>query len=177
LNLILCSLILTNWNHPNLLNMRCKQLKCKHRFTRKNHNKLINHEKELRMIVIWEDANDKVVPHWPRMRDDSMVVTITEESVNPIIQSVDCTYLWVGMYLSNGHVATMKYGWTKKIIVCLDHWRTLTTSTWMYMRKITMNWMGVWKKWLFKTKMISYPKRKHGRRESLLNFLTFEVSW
>lgn len=44
----------------------------------------------------------------------NMVVTITKESVNSIVQSVDCTYLWVGMYLSNGDVATMAYGWMKK---------------------------------------------------------------
>jgi len=105
------------------------------------------------------------------------VVPITKESVNSIVQSIDCTCLWVGMYLSNGDVATMAYGWMKKIIVHLDHWWTLTTSTWMYMRKVTMNWMGVWKKWLFNTKMMSYPKRKHGRRELLSNFLAFEVFW
>ncbi len=34
-----------------------------------------------------EDSNDKLVPHWPQMRDDSLAITTIEELVNSITQS------------------------------------------------------------------------------------------
>jgi hypothetical protein len=72
---------------------------------------------------------------------------------------------WLGnligwLYYDFGHISVhivekIKDGWTsgyngkwmneKDKNIHLDHWKTLSASTWMYKKKVIMNWMGLLK--------------------------------